>query len=83
MIATDVIDPEESYEYGYIDNDGSDLDEEDGSGSGVAGVRTGVNQSGTEEVEEVQWVVKYSFLLSYMLKLTFLLSQGLNENNKE
>ena len=47
LIATDVIDPEESYEYGYIDNDGSDLDEEGDSGSGEVGMRTGVPQLGT------------------------------------
>ena len=47
LIATDVIDPEESYEYGYIDNDGAASDEEDDSGSGEVGMRTGVPQSGT------------------------------------
>ena len=82
LIATDVIDYKEATEDGYIDNDGSDLDEEDGSGSGVAGVRTGVNQSGTEEVEEVQWVVKYSSLSSYMLKPIYLLTQGFKNNKK-
>ena len=43
---------------------------------------TGVTQSGTEEVEEVQWVVKYSYILSFMLKPPYLLAQGFNKNKK-
>ena len=48
-------------------------------------MRTGVtqfNQSGTEDVEEVQKVVKYSSLSSYMLKPPSLIKQGLKSNNK-
>ena len=52
------------------------------SGLVEAGARTGFTQSGTEEVEEVQRVVKYSSLSSYMTKLTSLLTQGFNKNNK-
>ena len=62
LIDTDVIDSEKADQDGSIDNDGVASDEEDASGSGQAGVKTGVTQSGTEEVEEVQLVVKYSSL---------------------
>ena len=64
LVSMDVLDSEEAAEDGSIDSDGADLDKEDESGSGEADVRTGVTQSGTEEVEEVQRVVKYSSLLS-------------------
>ena len=47
LIATDVIDSEEVYEDGSIDNDGADLDEEDDSGLGEVGLITGVTKSGT------------------------------------
>ena len=47
-----------------------------------AGGRRGFTQSGIEEVEELQRVVKYSSLLSYMFKLSFLLTQGFNKNKK-
>ena len=82
LIAKDVLDSEEESEYGSIDNDGADPGEEDGSGLGEAGVIIGVTQSGTEEVEDVQRVMKYSSLSSYMLKPTYLLTQGFNENKK-
>ena len=62
LIDTDVIDSEKADQDGSIDNDGVASDEEDASGSGQAGVKTGVTKSGTEEVEEVQLVVKYSSL---------------------
>ena len=52
------------------------------SGSGEAGVRTGFTQSGTEDVEEAQRVVKYSSLSSYILKLPSLLTQVFKKNNK-
>ena len=42
LITTDVLDYEEASEDGLIDNYGAALDEEDESGSGEAGVRTGV-----------------------------------------
>ena len=42
----------------------------------------GVTQSGTEEVEEVQRVVKYSSLFPFMLKPSYLLTQGFNKNKK-
>ena len=76
MIATDVPKSEEVAKDGYIDNYGSDSDEEDESGSGEVGVSTGVTESGTKEVEEVQQDVKYSSLSSYMLKPTSLLTKG-------
>ena len=53
LIATNVIDSEEAAEDGSIDNYGAAFDEEDESGLGEAGVRTGVTQSGTEDMEEV------------------------------
>ena len=62
LVSTDVLDSEEAAEDGSIDNDVDCLDEENDSGLGEAVVRTGVIQSGTEEVKEVQRVVKSSFL---------------------
>ena len=82
LIATDVLDSEESVEYGFIDIDGTYLDEVDDSGSGEADVITGVTQSVTEEVEEVHRVVKYFSLLPYMLKPPSLITQGFNQNKK-
>ena len=51
LIATHVIDSEKEVQYGSIDNGGDDLDKEYDMGLGKAGVRTGVNQSGTQEME--------------------------------
>ena len=45
-------------------------------------MRTGVTQSGTEEVEEVQRVVKYSSLSSFRPKTPYLITQGFNKNKK-
>ena len=45
-------------------------------------MRTGVTQSVTEEVEDMQRVVKYYSLSSYLLKYPSLLTQGFNKNNK-
>ena len=45
LISTDVLDSEEADDYGSIDNDGAALDEEDESGLGEAGVRTGATKS--------------------------------------
>ena len=47
LIATYVLDSEETTEDGSIDNDGADLDEEDDSGLGEVGLITGVTKSGT------------------------------------
>ena len=82
LVATDFIDSKEASEDGSIDNDGATSDEEDESGSGEAGVITCVTQSGTEEVEEVQRVVKSYSISSYMFKPTSLLTQGFNKNKK-
>ena len=81
-IATDVIDSQEADADGYIDNDFAALDEEKNSGSGEAVVRTYIIQSGTEDMEEVQWVVICSFLSSYMLKPISLLTHVVNNNKK-
>ena len=51
LLSTDFIDSEEAAEDGSSDKNGADSNEEDGSGLGEAGKRTGVTQSGTEEVE--------------------------------
>ena len=59
LIATEVLDPEEAAEDGYIDNYGAVLDLEDESDSGEAGMRTGVTEVVTKEVEEVHNSVKY------------------------
>ena len=45
-------------------------------------MRTGVTQSGTEDMEEVQQVVKYSSFSSYMLKPPSLLTQVFSNNKK-
>ena len=82
FVATDILDSEEATEDSSIDNYGADLYEEDDSESGEAGVRTGVTQLGIEEVEEVQRIVRYSSLLSYMLKNTSSITQGFNKNKK-
>ena len=57
LISMDVLDSEEAAEDVSIDNYGAASDEEDESGSREAGARTGSTQSGTEDVEEAQWVV--------------------------
>ena len=82
LIATDVIDSEESSEDGSICNNGDSSDEEYDIGLGYAGVITGVTESGTKEVEEVNQDMEYSYLLSYMLKPTSLITQGFTDNNK-
>ena len=82
LIAMDVLYFEEATEDVSIDNYGADLYEEEESGPGEAGVRTGVTQSGIEEVEEVQRVVKYSSLLSFMFKHPYVLTEVCNKNNK-
>ena len=76
LIATDVLDSEEAAEDSSVDNDGAASGEENESGLGEAGVSTGVNQSVTEEVEEVQQILKHYFISSYMLKPTSLLTHG-------
>ena len=82
LITADVFESEEAAEYGSIDNDGAASDEEEESGSGEVGVRTGVTQSGIEEAGEVQRVVEYYSLLSYMLKPPSLITRGFNKNKK-
>ena len=82
LISTDVLEYEDAAEDGSIDNYGAALDEDYDSGSGEAGVRRGITQSGTEEVEEVQRVVKYYSLSSYMLKPPSLITKGFNKNKK-
>ena len=62
LIDTDVLDSEEVTKDGSIDNDGAALDEEDNSGLREPGVRTDFTQSGIEEVEQVQRIVKSSFI---------------------
>ena len=52
LIATYFLDSEEAAEDGSIDNDGAASDEEEESGLGEAGVRTGVTQLGIEEAGE-------------------------------
>ena len=50
MIVTDVIEPEEAYEYGVVDDDGANLHEYGESGSEEVGARTGVYAAETEEL---------------------------------
>ena len=82
FISTDVLDSGEAYEDVSIDNNGSALDEEDASVLGEAGVRICVTKSVTEEVEEVQRVLKYSYLSSFMLKPAYLIRQVFKKNKK-
>ena len=87
LIYMDVLEYEGAAEDGSIDNYSYASDKEDTRGLGKVcvstGVSTGVNESGTEEVEEVQQAVKYYSILSYMFKPTSLLTQVFNKNNKE
>ena len=64
FIAMNVPDPEESAEYGSIDYDGADSDEEYESGSREAGGSTGVAEVGTKEVENVQKYVNFFLFLT-------------------
>ena len=66
MIAVDVLDSEEEYEYASIVHDDDALDEEDGIGL----VREGV----TKEVGDMQKALKSSYIWSYMLKILLLLT---------
>ena len=45
-------------------------------------MRTGVTEVETKKLEEVQQTVKYSSIVSYMLKPSYLLKQGFKENKK-
>ena len=74
LIYIDVLDSDEASDDGSIYNGAAALDE---SGSGETGVITGVTQSGTEDVEEVQRVVKSSFISSYMMKPLSLLTRSI------
>ena len=60
LIAMDVLDSEEEAEYSSINHDGDALNEEYGSGL--------VGSGATEEVEDMHKDVKYSSILSHMLK---------------
>ena len=82
MIFTDVIDAEEEADNGSIYGYGAASDGENESGSGEAGVRKSITQSGTEEVEEVHQAVKYPSILSYLLKPPYLLTHGFKYNKK-
>ena len=82
FIVTDVPDSKEAAYDFSIDSYNTDLYGEDESGFVLAGVSTSVTESVTEEVEELQKVVEYSFISYYILKPTSLLTQGFNKNNK-
>ena len=73
LIDVDVLESEEAAEDASIVHDDADFDEEDGSGLVGAGV--------TEEVQDMQKASKSSSLTSYILKPSFLLTQGF-ENNR-
>ena len=75
MIDVDVPDSEEVAEDASIIQDDDSLDEEDGSSLIGAGV--------TEEVEYIQKALKYSSILSYILKPSCLLTQGFGNNSME
>ena len=82
FITTYVLVYEEASEDVSFDNDGAALDEDDESGLVEVGVRTDVTKSITEEVEELQQVVKSSSIFSFMLKPTSFLTQVFNKNKK-
>ena len=75
LIAVDVLDSEEAAEDDSIYHGDAALDEEDGSGSIGAGI--------IEEVGDMQEALKYSYLLSYMMKPSHLLTQGFGNNSIE
>ena len=83
LISTKVLDPQQLDQDGSIDEYGDSLD--DDSVLGQAGVRTNVTEVVTKEVVEAHQAVKYSSLLSFMLKYTSLLTQGfeMNKNTHE
>ena len=68
MIGVDVLDSEESYEDDSIYHDDNSLDEE--YGSGLVGVYV------TEDVVDMKKALKSSYLLSYKLKPSHLITQG-------
>ena len=72
MIAADVLDSEEAAEDASIVHDDDALDEEDGIGLVGSGV--------TEEVRDMKKALKSSYLLSYTLKLSILLTHGFDNN---
>ena len=74
LIAVDVIDSEDADEDAFIVHDDADFYEEDGSGLVGAGA--------IEEVKDMHKALKSSYLSSYMLKSSKLLTQGF-ENNKK
>ena len=82
LIATYILESDEAADDGSIDNDGADQDEEYNSGLGETGVRTCVTKSETEEGEDMQRVMKYSYLSSYIFKPPSLITQVFNKNNK-
>ena len=73
LIAVDVLESEDPDEDVSIDHNGDFWDEEDERDLVGAGV--------TEQVEDMQKAVKYSYISSYMLKPSHLLTQGF-ENNR-
>ena len=72
LVNVDVLDSKEEAEGASITNYDVTLDEEDGSGLVGAGV--------TEEVGDMQKALKYSSLLSYMLKPSHLLTHVFGRN---
>ena len=75
FIAVYALDYEEASEDASIDHDGAASDEEDRSGLVGEGV--------TEEVEYMEKDLKYSSILSYLLKYYHLLTQGFKNNRTE
>ena len=72
MVAVDVIDSKEAAEDAFIVHDDAAFDEEDWSGLVGAGV--------TEEVRDMQKALKSSYLSSYMLKPSKIITQGFGNN---
>ena len=72
MIAVDVLESEDAAEDASIVQDDAAFDEEDGSGL--------VGANFTEEVQDMQKSLKYSYLSSYTLKPSKLLTQGFESN---
>ena len=72
LIAVDVLDSEEADEDASIVRDDDAFDEEDGSGLVGSGV--------TEEVQDMQKALESSYLLSYMLKPSKLLTLAVTQH---
>ena len=78
----DGISPQETNEYGAVDDGGADLDGEYESGLVEAGVRTVVTEVRKKQVEQMHQAIKDASISFYMLKTPYLIAQVFKQNNK-